>query len=97
MLPQSPYGDSSLPEGAQGGRRGSSSTCSDLLKGARKSSLREGAGSRLRLTEGERGSDIEVKLHECGLHHRHTHMFVSDPTQRYGLYVDWMPGEADAI
>ena len=26
-----------------------------------------------------------------------THVFVSDPTQGYGLYVDWMLGEADAI
>ena len=24
-------------------------------------------------------------------------MFVSDPTQGYGLYVDWMLGEANAI
>ena len=27
---------------------------------------------------------------------RHTHMFVSDPTQGYGLYVDWMLQEANA-
>ena len=26
-----------------------------------------------------------------------THVFVSDPTQGYGLYVDWMLGEAEAI
>ena len=26
-----------------------------------------------------------------------THVFVSDPTQGYGLYVDWMLREADAI
>ena len=26
-----------------------------------------------------------------------THVFVSDPTQGYGLYVDWMLGEANAI
>lgn len=26
-----------------------------------------------------------------------THVFVSDPTQGYGLYVDWMLGEAGAV
>ena len=26
-----------------------------------------------------------------------THVFVSDPTQGYGLYVDWMLGEADGV
>lgn len=26
-----------------------------------------------------------------------THVFVSDPTQGYGLYIDWMLGEADAV
>ena len=26
-----------------------------------------------------------------------THVFVSDPTQGYGLYVDWMLGEADTV
>ncbi len=26
-----------------------------------------------------------------------THVFVSDPTQGYGLYVDWMLGEANAV
>ena len=30
-------------------------------------------------------------------YHRHTHVFVSDPTQGYGVYVDWMLQEADAI
>ena len=56
-LPQSPCGDSSLPEGAfwpfsllqyQ--------TCSwnAVLQGMHRASLREGGGSRLRLTEGER-------------------------------------------
>jgi len=29
--------------------------------------------------------------------HRHTHVFVSDPTQRYGLYVDWMLQEVKDI
>jgi hypothetical protein len=24
-----------------------------------------------------------------------THVFVSDPTEGYGLYVDWMLGEAN--
>lgn len=23
-------------------------------------------------------------------YHRRTHVFVSDPTQGYGLYIDWM-------
>ena len=26
-----------------------------------------------------------------------THVFVSDPTQGYGLYVDWMLGESAAV
>ena len=26
-----------------------------------------------------------------------THVFVSDPTQGYGLYVDWMLGEAGGV
>ena len=30
-------------------------------------------------------------------YHRHTYVFVSDPTQGYGLYVDWMLGEAGAV
>ncbi|MBP3637980.1 MAG: hypothetical protein J6K13_10540 [Clostridia bacterium] len=34
-------------------------------------------------------------MHEKLRHHRHTHVFVSDPTQGYGLYVDWMLGETE--
>ena len=30
-------------------------------------------------------------------YHRHTLVFVSDPTQGYGLYVDWMLGESNTI
>ena len=30
-------------------------------------------------------------------YHRHTHVFLSDPTQGYGLYVDWMLGESQSI
>ena len=30
-------------------------------------------------------------------YHHHTHVFVSDPTQGYGLYIDWMLGEASHI
>lgn len=29
-------------------------------------------------------------------YHRHTHVFVSDPTQGYGLYIDWMLQEAES-
>ena len=30
----------------------------------------------------------------CG-HHGRTYVFVNDPTQGYGLYVDWMLGAAE--
>lgn len=30
-------------------------------------------------------------------YHRRTYVFVSDPTQGYGLYVDWMLGVAEVI
>ena len=26
-----------------------------------------------------------------------THVFVNDPTQGYGVYIDWMLGEAEVI
>ncbi|MBQ8554311.1 MAG: hypothetical protein IJ438_00420 [Clostridia bacterium] len=35
---------------------------------------------------------FEIKL----WYHRHTHVLVSDPTQGYGLYIDWMIQEAGA-
>ncbi len=30
-------------------------------------------------------------------YHRYTHVFVSDPTQGYGLYVDWMLQESAKV
>lgn len=30
-------------------------------------------------------------------YHGRTYVFVSDPTQGYGLYVDWMLGESAAV
>lgn len=29
-------------------------------------------------------------------YHELTHVFVSDPTQGYGLYIDWMLQEAES-
>ncbi|MBQ8554309.1 MAG: hypothetical protein IJ438_00410 [Clostridia bacterium] len=40
---------------------------------------------------------MRLELREKLRYHRHTHVFVSDPTQGYGLYVDWMLEEAAGI
>ncbi len=45
------------------------------------------------LTEGERGSDIAVKLRDADWHH-HTPVFIPAPTQGYGLHVNWMLQES---
>ena len=30
-------------------------------------------------------------------YHRHTHVFVNDPTMGYGLYIEWMLQESSQI
>ena len=47
------------------------------------------------LTEGERGSDIAVKLGDADWHH--PPVFVPTPTQDYGLHVDWMLQESTKV
>jgi len=34
--------------------------------------------------------------HDLYWYHRHTHVFVADPQQGYGLYIDWMLQESES-
>jgi len=43
----------------------------------------------------ESSFEIGLEMHEKLRYHRHTHVFVSAPTQGYGLYVDWMLQESE--
>ena len=45
----------------------------------------------------EREEMAMVKSNNLDWYHRRTYLFVSEPMQGYGLYLDWMLQEAEAI